>query len=129
MVSRVLDRSGFADGVEHDVVVLATRRDAIHDDVRQRHVRGRERGLGDGLSGFGLLDLFGQFLGAREQGRPVIGGGGTHLLAGRLLLGTQVVGGGDHGAPRGIGVQQRVDEGRVLAARPLRRAHPIRVFT
>ncbi len=80
-------------------------------------------------SGFGRLDLLGQFLGARQQGGPLVGRRRAHLLAGRLLLGTQVVGGGDRCAPRGIGVQQRVDEGRVLAARPLRRAHPIRVFT
>ena len=129
VVLRVRDGRRLTDRLQHDEVVLAAGGNPVDDDVADRHVRGGERRLGDGLVGFGGLDLLGQFLGARQQGGPLIGRRRTDGLAGRLLFGTQVVGGGDHRAALGVGVQQRVDEGRILAAGPLRRAHPVGVFT
>ena len=77
------------------------------------------------------LTCFGELLGARQQRRPLVGSilaGRPDQLARRLLLGAQIVGGRDGGAPRGVGVQQRVDERGVLPPRALRRAHPVGVF-
>ncbi len=65
MVLRVVDRRRLPDHVEDTVVVLPAGGHPVDDDVRDRHVGGRERRLGVGLSGFGGLDLLGQFLGAR----------------------------------------------------------------
>lgn len=42
----VLDRPRLADRVQQDVVVLAAGRYTIDDHVADRHVRGRERGVG-----------------------------------------------------------------------------------
>ena len=57
------------------------------------------------LVGLGGLDHLGQFLGALEQRGPLVGRGRTDPLAGGLLLGAQVVGGRNRGAPGGVGVQ------------------------
>ncbi len=79
-------------------------------------MRGRKRLLRVGLRRLDDLDLGGQLLGAVEHRGPFVGGRGPHLLADRLLFGTQGVGGRNRRAPCGVGVEQRIDEPWVLAA-------------
>ena len=128
MVPGVVDSGGFADGVQHDEVVLAAGGHTVDDDVGDGHVGGRERLLGGGLPGFGVLDPVGQLLGLCEDRRPLVRRGRTDLLAHRLLFGPHRVGGRDRAATGGIGRQQVVHERRVLAAAELRTAHGVRVF-
>ena len=97
---------GLADRLEYDEVVLAAGWNPVDDDVADRHVRGGQRSFGGGLVGFGGLDLIGQGLRPRQQGGPLVGRGPPDVLAGRLLLGAQVVCGRDGGAPRRIGLQR-----------------------
>ena len=109
MILRVVDGAGFADGVEHHEVVFAAGGDAVDDHIRDRHVRRGERRFGLALFRFGGLHLVGQLLGRSKQGGPLVRRCLAHLLAGRLLLGAQIVGGRHRRPPRGIGVQERID--------------------
>ena len=105
VVLRVLDGARFTDGVEHHEVVLAAGRYAVDDHVGDRHMRRGESLFGLGLLGLGGLDLLGERLGLLQQRRPLVGRCLAHLLAGRLLLGAQVVGGRHRGPPGGVGFQ------------------------
>ena len=51
----------------------------------------------------------------------------TCLLT-RLVLGAQVVGGGDRGPAGRVGFEQRINQCRVLTAGALRCAHHVRAF-
>ena len=127
MVPGVVHSGGFADGIQHDEVVLAAGGHTVDDDVGDGHVGRCERLLGGGLPGFGVLDPGGQLLGLCEDRRPLLGRGRPDLLAHRLLFGPHRVGGRDGAATGGIGGQQVIHERRVLAAADLRTAHGVRV--
>ena len=128
VIFRVVDRGRFTDEVEDGVVILPTGRHAVDDHVRDRHLGSGARRLGFGLLGLGRLDLLGQLLGPLQQRRTLVGGGRAHLLAGGLLFGAQRIGCRNRRPPGGIGCQQRVDQGWVLASTGLGPAHGVGVF-
>jgi undecaprenyl-diphosphatase len=116
-----------ADLAQHDVVVLAAGWHAVLDDVGYLGQALVERPLG--LVGRGLrgLDLRGQLAGSAQQGRALVGGGGRHLLAVRLLLRPQPLEARQRRPARLVGGEQRVDPAGVLATGPLGGAHPVGV--
>src|SRR6185312_13191233 len=116
------------DDVEDGEVVLAAGRNAVDDDVRDRHVRRGELRLRIGLGGLGGPYLLGQSLRTRQQRRALVGRRGTHALAGGLLFGPQRVGGRDGGPARGVGRQEGVHQRRVFTAAELGAAHGVGVF-
>ena len=115
-----------ADVLEDHVVVLAAG-GRPGDDVAELHLQLVHGGLGLALFVFGVLDAAGEGLGLFQQGGALLLGGRADLLAEALVLGAQRIGGGDGVAPARIGVEQLVDEGRVLAAGALRFADDVGV--
>ncbi len=87
-----------------------------------------ERRLGLGLGGFRGFDLLGEFFGARQLRRALVGGRGAHALAGGFLFGAQRVGGRNRGPAGGVGRQQGVHQRRVFATAELGTAHGVGVF-
>jgi hypothetical protein len=120
---------GLAHGLQQLEVVLATRRYAVDHHVGDRPVGRPQRLVGLRLLGLGRLHLVGEVLGVLKQRVTVVGRGLADLAAQRLLLGPQVVRGGDGGAPTFVRLEQRVDRGRVLAAGTLGRPDTVRVVT
>ena len=92
--------AGRADGLDHDVVVLAALRDAVLNEVgdaAQQFVLLGLRGVGLGGGG---LDRVGQFLDLGQQGLLLLALGLRHLLAEDVLLGAEVFE-ADQGGPAG----------------------------
>ena len=91
-------------------------------------MRRGERRLGLGLRGFRGLHLLGEFLGARQFRRALLGRRRAHALAGGFLFRAQRVGGRNRGPAGGVGRQQRIHQRRVFAAAELGPAYGVGVF-
>jgi hypothetical protein len=89
------------------------------DDVRDRQVRRAQCGVRGPLGLLRLLDLGGQRLGPLQHRGALLGGGLLHRLGRRLLLPAQVVGALDRRAARGVGGEERIDQGLVGSPQPL----------
>ena len=129
VVLRIVDRRRLADGVEHHEVVLAAGGYAVDDDVRDRHVRGGERlaRRRPARASAALTVSASSLACASKAGRSSGDAAPTCLLA--AFCSARRLSAAEIGGPTvRVGVQQRVDEGGILAAGPLRRAHPLRVF-
>ena len=116
-----------ADGLEHDVVVLAAGRRLVGREVGDLHQRRAPGLLGLGLGGLGGLHLGREVLGARQQRRLLLALRLRDLLAELLLLGPLGLEGGDRLPPCGVGGQGPVDHLVGQPALGLRGAHPIGV--
>ncbi len=129
MVLRLEVEGGqLADGLERDEVVLTAGGHAVLHDVGDREVRAIEGLLRGVLLGLEFLDLRGQLLGTVEQRGALLGGRLADLLAQGLLLGACVVAGEDRGATGGVGLEQHVDEARVLPPHTLRLADGVGIL-
>ena len=111
--------AGGSDLLEDHEVVLATGR-GVGCRVGQRLEQRRELLAGRGLVGVGGLDLRAELLGAREERLLLLALRLRDLLAHRLLLAAQRLERGDGRATSLVGGDERVNEGGVLPAAPLR---------
>ena len=117
------------DRLEHGVVVLATDRHAVLDDVADLADQVAEQHLRRVGVGLQRLDPRRQLLGLREQGLLLLALGLRDLLAHRLLLGAQLLELGQRGTVRLLGGEDRVDDPLVLTAGALAGADAVRVLT
>jgi hypothetical protein len=106
----------FAVRADGDEVVLAAGRNPVDDDV----LDAREGGVG--LLGVGdrrlrRLHAVAELLGLRDERGLVLLGRLRDGLAVRVLLGAQLLEGGDRGAARAVGLDRGIDRVRRLAAR------------
>ena len=129
VILRVLDLRDLADRLQQDEVLLATGRGLRGDDVVDRAMRGDHLLVGAGFAGVRGLDPLGQFLALGEQRLLLLGGCLADQLSEVFLLGPQLVGLHDGGAAFGVGVEQHVDQRRVLPARALGSPDNIRMLT
>src|SRR5690606_19630627 len=109
VVPDVLGDGLLADLAQDDVVVLAARGGALGHEVRQGLAGRLELGGGRRHAHLGGLDLFGEGLGAVQQGPLLLGSGGRDLLAQALLLGAERLEGLEGAAVLGVRGQERVD--------------------
>ncbi len=116
-----------ADHLDLDAVGLAAGGRALHD-VRHGEVRRPQRRLRRGLLRLELLHLGGQRLGLLEDGGALLRGGLLDRLRDRLLLPAQAVRPGHDVAAVRVGLQERVDQGGVVATGLLRGAHAVGVL-
>ena len=113
--------------LEHDVVVLAARRNAVDDHVRDGLEQCLEGFTGVPLGGLGLLDLVGELLRPGQQLGLLLRRRLRDLLAQVLLLGPQPLVRGDGRPAPGVGRQGLVDDRLRLTAGALRRLDPVGV--
>ena len=128
MIFGVGDLAGFADVLEHHVVVLATGRGTVCDDVGDGAVGGGGGLVGGVLPGDGGLDLLGEFLALGQQRGLLVPVGFADLFAECLLFGSQGIRLDDGRPASAVGLEQRVHQAGVFASGALRRPNEVRIL-
>ena len=125
---KIREFTGFADGLDHDVVVLAAFRNPVHDQVGDGPQQLFLLRLRDVRFGGGRLDRRGQDLDLGQQRLLFLALGLRHLLAEDILFGAEVFETDQCGTPRRIRRDDRIHYGLVGAAGALAGTELVRIF-
>ncbi|MCY1228748.1 hypothetical protein D9M72_410810 [compost metagenome] len=120
--------AGFADGLDHDVVVLAAFGNAVFNQVGDTAEQFLLPGLGDVRLSRSSLDRCGQDFDLCQQGLLFIALGLRHLLAERILLGAEVFEADQSRTPCRVCRDDRIHHGLVGAAGALAGTELVRIF-